>query len=67
MFLLFRTDEISQALVKCCGFAAKTSGCGQHKRGEDTMLDLTHTFPILSFLSLFVTTEGSLEIHGAVA
>ncbi len=31
------------------------------------MLDLMHTFPILSFLGLFVATEGSLEAQGTIA
>ena len=67
VLLLFTADEIRQALVEGGGFTAKTSGCGKDKGGENTVLNLTHMFPVLSLLGLFVVTEGSLETHGAVA
>ena len=66
VLLLLAADEIRQALTEGGGFTAKTSGCGKHKGSEDTMLNLMHTFPVLSLLGLFVATEGSLETHGAV-
>ena len=31
------------------------------------MFDFSHSFSIFPFLGLFVTTEGGLETHGAVA
>ena len=67
VLLLFTADEIRQALVEGGGFTVKTSGFGKHKGGENTVLNLTHMFPVLSLLGLFVATEGSLETHEAVA
>ena len=31
------------------------------------MFNLTHTFPVLSLLCLFMATESSLEAHGTIA
>ena len=68
-FVVFSTDEVGQTFVESVGFAAKTSSCGQHKGGgggEDTMLNLTHSFTILSLLGLFMVMEGCLKAHGMI-
>ena len=42
--------------VESGGFTAKTSSCGQHKEGKNTILNLAHSFTILFLLGLFLVT-----------
>ena len=61
MLLLFEANEIGQAFVESGGFNAEASCCGKDEGGEDTVLDLAHSFPVHSLLGLFVSSEGGLE------
>ena len=64
--MLFEANEIGQAFVEGGSFNAEASCCGKDEGGEDTVLDLAHSFPVHS-LGLFVSSEGGLEAHRTVA